>query len=151
MAAALVGAEVMVAQYHAGGEVDSFCTRCRMVLAHTILAVDGSRPARVQCNTCQGQHNYRPATPEPRSSSSSGSSSPRAAAATSPSRTRLSFDEIFATKHGPTKTYSPKVTFAVDDTVSHPTFGSGYVIAVRQDKVDITFRIGTKTLMHARA
>ncbi len=138
-----------MAYFHAGGEVDSFCTRCKMVLAHTILAVEAGKPARVQCNTCQGQHNYRPATPEPRSSSAS--SSARTTATASPSRARLSFDEVFAQKRGPTKTYSPKVTFAVDDTVSHPTFGSGYVIAVRNDKVDITFRIGTKTLMHGRA
>jgi hypothetical protein len=119
-----------------------------MVLAHTILAVEAGRPARVQCNTCQGQHNYRPASSDARPSSSS--TSPRASASESPSRTRLSFDEVFSQKRGPTKSYSPKVTFAVDDTVSHPTFGSGYVIAVRNDKVDITFRIGTKTLMHAR-
>ena len=35
-----------------GGEVDCFCTRCKMVLAHTILAMVGDRPARVKCNTC---------------------------------------------------------------------------------------------------
>ena len=56
-----------MATFRTGGEADSFCTRCRMVLAHTILALEGGKPARVECNTCHGQHNYRPGTPDARS------------------------------------------------------------------------------------
>ena len=54
-----------------GGEVDVFCTRCKMELGHTILAMVGQTIARVQCNTCRGQHAYRaaPGTSKPRSSS----------------------------------------------------------------------------------
>ena len=48
-----------VAAKRVGGEVVAFCTKCRMDLAHTIIAMDGTKPARVQCNTCNGQHNYR--------------------------------------------------------------------------------------------
>lgn len=42
-----------------GGEVDAACTKCKMLLGHTILAMVGSRIARVRCNTCQGEHNFR--------------------------------------------------------------------------------------------
>jgi hypothetical protein len=34
-----------MATYKVGGEVDVMCTRCKMLLAHTILAIDGARPA----------------------------------------------------------------------------------------------------------
>jgi len=42
-----------------GGEVDAVCGRCKMTLAHTILAMVGTKPVRVQCNTCGAQHGYR--------------------------------------------------------------------------------------------
>ena len=42
-----------------GGEVDAFCTRCKMTLGHTILAMVGTRIARVRCNTCNGDHVFR--------------------------------------------------------------------------------------------
>ena len=42
-----------------GGDVDAFCTRCKMELGHTVLAMVGTRPVRVRCNTCQGEHAYR--------------------------------------------------------------------------------------------
>ena len=40
---------------------------------------------------------------------------------------------------------------SVDDIVDHPTFGIGLVIAVRVDKVDISFKADTKTLVHGKA
>src|SRR5207302_3841179 len=45
--------------HRVGGDVDAFCTRCKMELGHTILAMVGARPVRVRCNTCGGEHNYR--------------------------------------------------------------------------------------------
>ena len=42
-----------------GADIDAWCTRCKMNLGHTILAMVGSKPVRVRCNTCQGEHNYR--------------------------------------------------------------------------------------------
>ena len=49
----------MAATHKVGGEIDAFCTRCRMTLAHTIMAMMGAKVARVQCNTCRGEHAYR--------------------------------------------------------------------------------------------
>ena len=48
-----------MATYRVGGEVDATCTRCRMELAHTILAMVGQKIARVRCNTCGSDHVYR--------------------------------------------------------------------------------------------
>ena len=48
-----------MATHKVGGEVDAFCTRCKMTLAHTILAMVGTKIARVKCNTCGGDHAYR--------------------------------------------------------------------------------------------
>lgn len=137
-----------MATFRTGGEADSFCTRCRMVLAHTILALEGGKPARVECNTCHGQHNYRPGTPDARSAPAAVA---RADGDAKAGRTRVSFDDLMAARTAPVRPYSPKTAFAMDDTVSHPTFGRGIVAAVRADKIDVMFRAGTKTLVHARA
>jgi hypothetical protein len=133
-----------------GGEVVAFCTKCRMDLAHTIIAMDGTKPARVQCNTCNGQHNYRgkavdaaPKAPKA-ARTSTRESKPKT------ERVRLSFEDQVAAKRGTARLYSPKSAYLVDELVSHPTFGVGYVEGVRLDKVDVVFKSGTKTLIHGR-
>lgn len=119
-----------------------------MVLAHTIIALEGGKPARVECNTCHGQHNFRGTTPE--AASRPSSPAPKTTRSTSSSKSKPSFDEVMAKHTGPTRTYSPKSTFAINETMSHPTFGRGFVAAVRHDKIDVTFSAGVKTLVHGK-
>lgn len=130
-----------------GGEIDSLCTRCKMVLAHTIIAMVGQKPARVQCNTCGGQHNFRSTAPASRPVATT---SKTPAKTSSPRARSLTFDELLAQHAQPSRPYSPKVRFLVDESISHPTFGRGIVSAVREDKIDVTFRGGVRTLVHAR-
>ena len=47
-----------------GGNVDSWCGKCKMMLAHTIETLVGDKPARVQCNTCKSQHAYKAQVPD---------------------------------------------------------------------------------------
>ena len=51
---------------------------------------------------------------------------------------------------GSMKTYSAKATFAVGDSIAHPTFGTGTVVRVGDGKLDVSFVDGTKTLVHAK-
>src|SRR5439155_18008301 len=46
-----------------GDNIDSWCGKCKMMLAHTIEAVVRNKPARLHCNTCQAQHSYKPYEP----------------------------------------------------------------------------------------
>src|SRR5688572_12196869 len=147
-----------MANHKVGGEVDAFCTRCKMMLAHTILAMVGTTIARVQCNTCNGQHAFRSppgaSSSRSRSSSSSGASSTatRAASRESLVKTVSSWDEEMRGKDlSRARKYSPRETFAVDDVVDHPTFGLGLVRAVRVDKVEVAFKAQERTLIHGRA
>lgn len=150
----------MATQHKVGGEVDAFCTRCRLTLAHTILAMVGTKIARVRCNTCNGDHAYRSApgtTDKPSASarSSGGASSatkaPRASRATAEEKIIISFEEQLAGKDiANAPRYSPKDTYKPEQVIQHPTFGLGLVTAVRGDKVDITFKSEIKTLVHGR-
>ena len=125
-----------------GGEVDSHCGKCKMVLAHTVLAVVGSSIARVRCNTCGSDHAFRrrPGTAAPERTTSR------------PARVVLGFEaQIQARGVETARAYSPRATFQVDELISHPTFGLGIVRAVRQDKVDVAFKTAERTLIHGRA
>ncbi len=135
-----------MATHKVGGEVDAFCTRCKMTLAHTILAMLGTKVARVRCNTCGGDHAYRSA-PGARSTSST----PRAPAKPKSQRVVIGWEQRLEGRDlAAAKKYSPRETFAVDELVDHMTFGIGLVTAVRHDKVDIAFKADQKTLVHGR-
>ena len=41
------------------GEVDSFCTKCKMVLNHRIVSMKLGKAHQVMCLTCDGAHLYR--------------------------------------------------------------------------------------------
>ncbi len=148
----------MATNHKVGGEVDAFCTRCRLTLAHTILAMVGTKIARVRCNTCGGDHAFRsapgttdkPSTSSRSSGSTSSSRAPRASRASSEEKVVISFEEQLAGKDiASAPRYSPKDSYKVDQVIQHPTFGLGLVTAVRGNKVDITFKSETKTLVHA--
>jgi hypothetical protein len=129
-----------------GGEVDAFCTRCKLLLSHTILAMVGTKIARVRCNTCGGDHAFR----------SPPSSSPSRPAAAKPAREReekivISFQErLGGVDLNKVPPYSPKERYAVGQVLRHPTFGYGIVNAVRDDKVQVAFKADEKTLIHGR-
>lgn len=132
-----------MAAHKVGGEVDAFCTRCKLNLAHTILAMVGSKIARVRCNTCGGDHAFR--------STPARTKAPSAARA-APERVVISFEQQLAGKDlSKAARYSPKEAFQVDQLIDHPTFGLGIVMAVREDKVDVAFKAVQKTLVHRRS
>jgi len=148
-----------MATHKVGGEVDALCTRCKLTLAHTILAMVGTKIARVRCNTCGGDHAYRgaPGVTDRPTSSTTRTRAPRASgsgstsSATRAEKVIISFEEQLAGKDvANAPRYSPKDTYRLEQVIQHPTFGTGYVSAVRGDKVDITFRTDTKTLVHGR-
>jgi hypothetical protein len=139
-----------------GGEIDAYCGKCLLNLAHTIIAMVGPKVVKVRCNTCGGEHQYRGEQPlvksvsfaAPKKASSSSSSSAKAKAAV----VTVSWDDQFKGKDiTKAKKYSPRETFAVDDVVDHPTFGLGIVRAVRDGKVEVGFKQEDKVLVHGKA
>src|SRR5438874_2877131 len=89
-----------------GGTIDSWCGKCKMVLAHTIEAMVGDKPARVHCNTCQAQHTYKPKEPTK----------------STPGKGRLTRSQTLLKGNTPPKAYSPQDNYKPGDVVQHPTF-----------------------------
>jgi len=136
-----------------GGEVDASCTKCKMILGHTILAMVGSRIARVRCNTCQGEHNFRNGgerTRAPRASSAA-LKRPAARAAAVAAASGGDLDSLIKGKDiSQPLRYNAGQAFDKDQVLQHPSFGLGVVIEVRGEKMDVMFDAGMKTLAHHR-
>ena len=127
-----------------GGDIDAWCTRCKMNLGHTILAIVSGRPARVRCNTCQGEHAYR-GPPEKKK----GTWVPASERASKPAVT--SWEALLREKDvSRARPYSAKDRYSAEDLLQHPVFGIGLVQEVRGDKIQVAFKADVKTLVHGK-
>lgn len=143
-----------------GGEVDSWCTKCKLVLNHRIIAMVGGTPVRVECSTCNSHHNFRARAPgdkapaAARSGSSTSSASPRAtrASATKAQQAALerekSWEKAIAGKAvNEFRQYRVDQTFAEGDLIRHKKFGDGVVTRILDPKkVEILFKDEPRTL-----
>ena len=134
--------------FKVGGDVEAYCTTCKTMKEHVIVAMIGDRPAKVECAGCHKQHVYRAAPPgtkstEPRARrSSSAVSAPPVAEA---------LEARLAGREGDARAYSPNERYAVDEIVKHPTFGLGVVVSLPSaQKAEVDFRAGRKLLLHDR-
>lgn len=152
----------------AGSEIDAWCTKCRMDLLHRIIAMDGDKPARVECRTCLGHHAYRKpksAPPEPRAarssstsrSSSSRSSTPRSASARAQAAALLERQReadwekrVGGQPFTAFKPYRANQSFTEGELIRHFKFGDGYIVRVIDPKkVEVMFKDGPRTLAQA--
>jgi hypothetical protein len=119
-----------------------------MMLAHTIEAMVGVKPARVSCNTCRSQHSYK-ANP-PGEGSSRVSRQPGVARA--PRKAANRYQALLkAGEAAGTKNYLPTQKYEAGDVLEHPTFGRGVATAVKDGaKIEVLFEGGAKTLVHGR-
>lgn len=132
-----------------GGDIDAWCTRCKLVLGHTILAMVGSRAARVRCNTCQGEHNYKASAGEPRRTAWE----PKADRERRLAKPVVTSWEALLAKKDLTRArrYSSRERFERDEVLDHPVFGVGLVQEVHGDKMKVAFKADTKLLVHGKA
>jgi len=135
----------------AGDIIEAQCTRCRTLMNHTIVAMVGEKVVRVQCNTCDGVHNYK----EPKAAKTPAvrSAAPKVAAAPKSSRRdpgAADREEWIALRpkmnREQAKAYAMDGTYKVNDLVQHPVFGLGVVQRVVANKVEILFEQGRKLL-----
>ena len=134
------------------GSIDSWCGKCKLVLAHTIKAMVDDKPARVRCNTCKAQHTYRAQQPaaskrQTRQHEASGAPESRAGKPGS-SRHRLL---LKGKDTAGTKAYSSSERYSPGDVMQHAIFGLGIATVVKDGtKVEVLFECGSKLLIHDR-
>lgn len=138
-----------------GEEIDAWCTKCKMDLAHRIVAVLAARPKRVECLTCHSQHNFR----KPKGAGDDDSLPRTRPAAAKGKRMTKSAAEaleqweqhVRGKPEGAFARYSVKQQFTAEQLLIHVKFGQGFVSEVLEDnKINVIFRDGPKILAHAR-
>lgn len=134
-----------------GKNVDGWCTRCKLVLAHTIETMVGEKITRVHCNSCGGQHAYRKGPPGTRAAATRASGSRTAVLASKAERPNQYQALLRGRTADGARPYSTSTRFKVGDLVSHSTFGLGAITGERDNvKIDVLFAEGPRTLLHAQ-
>lgn len=138
-----------MSQLTVGKDVLSYCTKCKLNLGHTIVAMkDSKHIAKVKCNTCLTIHAYK----DPSTSSQSKTRTRKTA--DKPSKV-VSVSDLWMEKMSNTKKksmpYAMDGKFHEGDIIDHVKFGPGIVEKVVDDKIEVIFRHEIKTLVHNKA
>ncbi len=132
------------------GRIDSYCTKCRLWLEHTIVAILGSEIKKVECRTCGGIHKYRRSLPGIKSNTTTVRGS-----AKTPSSHAIQkkvddhweniLDKI--TSAAP-RFYQMRESYKVGDVINHTKFGLGMVTSIKGAyKIRVLFENGPKVLV----
>jgi hypothetical protein len=140
------------------GEVDGWCTRCRLLLNHRIVSMKNGSPYQVECLTCRTTHLWRkgapgekPAATSERPRPTGGPSSAgtgRARSTASAMRHEQKWEQAIAGRGVlEFKAYSAGEVFREGQLLRHKKFGDGVVTRVIDaGKVEVLFRDEARTL-----
>jgi hypothetical protein len=160
----------MAEKISAGKDIDALCTRCKLLLAHTIIALVDGVPVKVKCNTCHTDRVYRapkgtkapavakasPAAPKSAVSSTKSGAKP-SSRSTSPVITAHQLEEKWLDVLGSARrgaalerAFDLTATFRAGEVILHSKFGPGVVTAVEGNRMTVIFRDGDRQMGHAR-
>src|SRR3990172_3394552 len=141
--------------YTVGGYVEGRCTKCKLQLGHTIIAMVNNFPARVKCNTCNSQHNFH--DKESGKSRTSPKTSPKSAGSSKKIKTQeANYNDYTSRLAGHDLSTAQKFSlggnFKKKEIIDHFKFGVGIVLSVIQsNKIEILFKDGLKILVQNSA
>ncbi len=123
-----------------GGHIESRCTKCRKITNHIIVAMTDNVPAKVKCNTCEGEHKYRPPAATKKSTTKKAVV-PKATRQKEWQELRAKIEEFKAVD------YSMDSSFKVNTVIKHPVLGLGLVEKIiGPRKMEVLFEDGRKKL-----
>jgi hypothetical protein len=141
-----------------GSDVEAYCTKCKIVLAHSVVAMEGAKLRRVRCNTCNGEHNYRAAKPVAKTAAkpaakTAAKKAPKTPKKATTKRTRQSWEEAMQEAAAkPHKKYSMSGNYGEGDWIEHATFGLGCVQTfTAPNKITVRFADSTRMLVCNRS
>ena len=145
-----------------GSDIEAYCTKCKIVLAHSVVAMEGAKLRRVRCNTCNGEHNYRAAKPVAKNAAKTAAKpaakttakkAPKTPKKATTKRTRQSWEEVMQEASAkPHKKYSMSGNYGEGDWIEHATFGLGCVQTfTAPNKITVRFADTTRMLVCNRS
>jgi len=134
-----------------GKNIDAYCLRCRLTLAHVVLYEVGGMVRAVKCKTCRAEHRYhgpasekRRSVPAVRQSGAAPSILPRMVR---PADVRQ-WEARNASTTPDVVSWDYKLTerYEKGDVITHPSFGRGFVESTTSDGMEVLFREGRKRM-----
>ena len=123
-----------------GDPTESRCTKCRKITNHIVVAMAEGLPAKVECNTCSGQHKYRPPAVR-KKPATRRTVDPRIAEQKEWQKLQPDIEAKTAID------YTMKTAFKVGSVMKHPTFGLGLVQGnLGPQKVEVLFEDGKRKM-----
>lgn len=125
----------MLEKNSAGKNIESYCTKCKVNLDHTIMVMDGETIGKVRCKNCGSSHKYRNSlvvqkVRKPRAKKGAGEEA----------TAKIVWEAGLAEAKGKERDYSMAEKYRVGDIVNHQTFGRGIVMKLYVNKCDMLFK-----------
>lgn len=134
-----------------GKNIDAFCSRCQLTLAHIVLYEVAGQVRAVKCKTCGAEHRYHGPAPEKRRSVPAVR---RVGAGPAP-RTRAVRPSDARQWEARNSALPPDVVvwdyrmterYEKGDVIAHPSFGRGFVESTTADGMEVLFGEGRKRM-----
>ncbi len=124
----------MQGKHAAGDNIASWCTRCKLNLDHTIVAMTDELVVKVKCRTCGSTHKFRDPADAPKART------PKARSAGGASAAGSRWETALAESNGKSFPYTMDGKYRVGDCVIHERFGKGIVLKLHVNKCDVLFQ-----------
>lgn len=125
----------MLEKNSAGRNIESYCTKCRLNLDHTIMATSGEEIARVRCKTCGTSHKFKGLADARKIGK------PRAIKrGVEEATAEIIWENSLAEAKGIKRDYDVSVKYCIGDVVNHQTFGKGIVVKLYTNKCSMLFK-----------
>jgi len=136
----------------------TYCKKCDADRYHKVLAHTSDKAAKVQCEVCGGRSSYKIPKAEPVGSASkagvvntSKSGRGRTSEAARMKSHIAEYDRLMeSNEQAQGLAYNMKFKFDMNQKLSHPKFGVGFIRMVQTDKIEVLFQDEIRTLIHNR-
>ncbi|HEY1587321.1 MAG TPA: hypothetical protein VGH63_16610 [Polyangia bacterium] len=140
-----------------GGEVDSWCGKCKEMTTHNIVAMIGDQPKQVICQVCNSRHDFR-TEPPARHRKASGSV-PTTVTGDMGTTARRNEDRELQKRQeakrqlqkelqeaAEPRTFDPKARYKAGEIIVHPEHGRGKIENVLRGSLLVRFLEGLRPL-----
>ena len=152
----------MVKPLRVAGEVDGWCTKCRLLLNHRIVSMKAGKAYQVECLTCRSTHLWRGHAPgekpaasgaAPRAGRSASAAGPKSTRVTAAMRQEQQWEKAIAGRAmSDFSPYNVSGNFREGQLLRHKKFGDGVVTRVIDGhKVEVLFKDEARTLAQGMA
>ena len=131
-----------------GRDIESICGKCGEVW-HVVVAMVGSKIAKVQCKECGAEHRYRPVAGA--KTKAAKKTTTRKTRKTRTSTATVQVPQVEADLSRPVRSYALSESYSAGDRIDHRTFGLGVVEgSIGRGKISVRFPDTRRVMAHER-